>query len=91
MGSLPQLSVLKGTSRTGAKDQLNRIFENNVDKLFGHNIATKYNGKWMNEREKRKKVNPPSVCTARRAFSKNLNSFLLRPPFQILPRTKNAK
>lgn len=56
MGSLPQLSVLKGTSRTGAKDQLNRIFENNVDKLFGHNIATKYNGKWMNEREKRKNV-----------------------------------
>lgn len=56
MGSLPQLSVLKGTSRTGAKDQLNRIFENNVDKLFGHNIATKYNGKWMNKREKRKNV-----------------------------------
>lgn len=56
MGSLPQLSVLKGTSRPGAKDQLNRIFEHNVDKLFGHNIATKYNGELGNRRGKKKNI-----------------------------------
>lgn len=48
MGSLPQLSVLKGTSKSVAKEQLHRIFENNVDTQYGNSIATKFNGKLRN-------------------------------------------
>lgn len=46
MGSLPQLSVIKGTSKGVSKDQLHRIFEHNVDTRFGNSIATKFNGEW---------------------------------------------
>ena len=48
MGSLPQLSVLKGTAKAVRKDQLHRIFEHNVDTRYGQNVATKFHGEWRN-------------------------------------------
>lgn len=46
MGSLPQLSVLKGSSKGVPQGQVQHLFENNVDRMYGQNIATKYEGEF---------------------------------------------
>lgn len=46
MGSLPQLSIVKGAQKYNRPRLLHKVFEEKVDKEFGEKTALIFNGKW---------------------------------------------